>query len=101
MGIPVTLHSGGELGFSQAAYIHLAASIPNMSISIDSERAYLSDDVVTAPPVLQHGSFTVPDGPGLGVDPDFTRIERFKAECILGAYLDAARPGWFSTKPAY
>ena len=101
VGIPVTLHSGGELGFSQAAYIHLAASIPNMSISIDSERAYLSDDVVTVPPALQNGSFAVPEGPGLGVDPDFTRIERFGAERILGAYLDAARPGWFSTKPAY
>lgn len=101
VGIPVTLHSGGELGLSQAAYIHLAASIPNMSISIDSERAYLSDDVVLTPPVLQNGSFTVPEGPGLGVDPDFTQIERFKAKHILGAYLDAARPGWFSTKPAY
>ena len=30
-GIPVTLHSGGELGLSQAAYIHLAASMPNMT----------------------------------------------------------------------
>jgi glucarate dehydratase len=100
-GIPVSLHSGGELGFSQAAYIHLAASIPNMSISIDSERAYLLDDVVTAPPVLQNGSFTVPDEPGLGVDPDFARIARFEARHILGAYLDVERPGWFSTKPAY
>jgi L-rhamnonate dehydratase len=101
VGIPVTLHSGGELGFSQAAYVHLAASIPNMSISIDSERAYLSDDVVTAAPVLQNGSFTVPEGPGLGVEPDFTQIERYQADRILGAYLDAARPGWFSTKPSY
>lgn len=100
-GIPVSLHSGGELGFSQAAYIHLAASIPNMSISIDSERAYLLDDVVTATPVLQNGSFTVPDEPGLGVDPDFARIARFEARHILGAYLDVERPGWFSTKPAY
>lgn len=100
-GIPVSLHSGGELGFSQAAYIHLAASIPNMSISIDSERAYLLDDVVTMTPVLQNGSFTVPDEPGLGVDPDFARIARFEARHILGAYLDVERPGWFSTKPAY
>lgn len=101
VGIPVSLHSGGELGFSQAAYIHLAASIPNMLISIDSERAYLSDDVVTVAPVLQNGSFMVPEGPGLGVEPDFTRIEHYRADRIVGAYLDAARPGWFSTKPAY
>ena len=101
VGIPVTLHSGGELGFSQAAYIHLAASIPNMSISIDSERAYLSDDVVAEPPPLVSGRFAVPTGPGLGVEPDFTRIEKYQTERTEGAYLDASRPGWFSTKPAY
>jgi L-rhamnonate dehydratase len=101
VGIPVTLHSGGELGFSQAAYIHLAASIPNMSVSIDSERHYLSDDVVVQPPVLAGGAFTVPTEPGLGVQPDFAKLERYQTPKIEGAYLDAARPGWFSTKPAY
>ena len=101
VGIPVTLHSGGELGFSQAAYVHLAASIPNMTIAIDSERAYLSDDVVLAQPPLKDGSFTVPNEPGLGVTPDFAKIERYQTSVIQGAYLDAGRPGWFSTKPAY
>lgn len=101
VGIPVTLHSGGELGFSQAAYIHLAASIPNMSISIDSERCYLSDDVVTEPPPLKDGHFTPPARPGLGVDPDFSKIAHYQKDRIEGAYLDASRPGWFSTKPAY
>jgi glucarate dehydratase len=101
VGIPVTLHSGGELGFSQAAYVHLAASIPNMTIAIDSERAYLSDDVVLAQPPLKDGFFTVPNEPGLGVTPDFAKIERYQTSLIQGAYLDASRPGWFSTKPAY
>jgi glucarate dehydratase len=101
VGIPVTLHSGGELGFSQAAYVHLAASIPNMTIAIDSERAYLSDDVVLAQPPLKDGSITVPNEPGLGVTPDFAKIERYQTSVIQGAYLDAGRPGWFSTKPAY
>jgi L-rhamnonate dehydratase len=101
VGIPVTLHSGGELGFSQAAYIHLAASIPNLSIAIDSERDYLSDDVVRNPPHTIDGAFKVPTQPGLGVDPDFDQLERYATDAIRGAYLDAARPGWFSTKPAY
>ncbi len=100
-GIPVTLHSGGELGFSQSAYIHLAASIPNMSLSIDSERAYLSDDVVTDTPRLQDGCFALPDRPGLGVEPDFTKFDSYRTDRIDGAYLDASRPGWFSTKPGY
>ncbi|HYW55568.1 MAG TPA: mandelate racemase/muconate lactonizing enzyme family protein [Polaromonas sp.] len=101
VGIPVTLHSGGELGFSQSAYIHLAASIPNMSISIDSERDYLSDDVVCEPPRVENGVFAIPQGSGLGMTPDFTKIERYQASEIRGAYLDSARPGWFSTKPSY
>lgn len=101
VGLPVTLHSGGELGFSQMAYVHLAASIPNMSISIDCERTYLSDDVVTQPPVLRDGGFDVSDASGLGVEPHFDKLERYRVDRIHGAYLDASRPGWFSTKPAY
>jgi glucarate dehydratase len=100
-GIPVTLHSGGELGFSQSAYIHLAATLPNMSIAIDSERDYLSGDVVLEPPVVRDGAFTLPMDPGLGVEPDFALIERHQTTVIQDPYLDRQRPGWFSTKPAY
>jgi len=99
--LPVTLHSGAELGISQAAYLHLAASIPNMSIAIDTERAYLAGDVVHNPPVLAGGTFEVPMGPGLGVDVDVEALERYRVDEIAGAYLDPARPGWFPTKPAY
>jgi glucarate dehydratase len=101
VGIPVTLHSGGELGFSQMAYVHLAASIPNMAVSIDSERGYLSDDVVTEPPRLIDGQFEVPQSPGLGVVPDMAKLAHYQIDRIQGAYLDADRPGWFSTKPSY
>jgi glucarate dehydratase len=83
------------------AYVHLAASIPNMSISIDCERTYLSDDVVTQPPVLRDGGFDVSDASGLGVEPHFDKLERYRVDRIHGAYLDASRPGWFATKPAY
>lgn len=100
-GIPVTLHSGGELGFSQAAYVHLAASIPNMSIAIDSERDYLAGDVVTQPPQVMDGRLALPQEPGLGVTPDFALLDKHRTERIQDPYLDRARPGWFSTKPAY
>lgn len=99
--LPVTLHSGAELGISQAAYVHLAASIPNMSIAIDTERAYLGGDVVRNPPLLQDGAFRVPTEPGLGVDVDEAALERYRVDAISGAYLDPARPGWFPTKPAF
>jgi len=100
-GIPVTLHSGGELALSQAAYVHLAASIPNMTISIDTEQTYLSGDIASNGPRLADGGFAASSRPGLGVDPDVAALERLSVERIEGAYLDPARPGWFPVKPQY
>jgi L-rhamnonate dehydratase len=101
VGIPVTLHSGGELGISQAAYLQLAASIPNMSISIDTEHDYLGDDVVATPLAIEGGRLAVPTGPGLGVEVDLAQLERYRVDRIAGAYLDPQRPGWFPVKPSY
>lgn len=101
VNLPVTLHSGGELAISQAAYVHLAASIPNMVLAIDTERAYLGDDIAADPVRLVDGAFEVPQAPGLGVEPDIELIERYKVDGISGAYLDDARPGWFPAKPEY
>ena len=101
VGIPVTLHSGGELALSQAAYVHLAAAIPNMTLAIDTEQTYLADDIATDGPKLVRGGFAVPDRPGLGVEPDLDRLARYEADGISGAYLDPKKPGWFPMKPAY
>lgn len=101
VGIPVTLHSGAELALSQSAYIHLAASLPNMSIAIDTERAYLGGDISPNPPALKKGRFQVPEGPGLGVEVDVGELEKYRVTCIAGAYLDTERKDWFPVKPAY
>jgi glucarate dehydratase len=101
VGIPVTLHSGGELGLSQAAYLHLAAAIPNMTIALDTEYAHLAGDIVQERFTLDDGCFAVPDGPGLGVTVDEALVEHHAVTRIEGAYLDDRRPGWFPVKPAY
>ncbi|WP_160152202.1 mandelate racemase/muconate lactonizing enzyme family protein [Microbulbifer sp. ALW1] len=101
VGIPLSLHSGGEMGISQAAYLHLAASIPNMTISIDTERDYLADDIVAEPPALVDGRYRVPQGPGLGVEPLVEKLEQYSVDRIAGAYLDGERPGWFPVKPEF
>lgn len=100
-GLPVTLHSGGELGLSQAAYLHLAAAIPNMSIAIDTEYYYHVDDIIPVPHAIVHGRLPVPTGPGLGVTPDLARLDALTTTTVIGAYLDPDRPGWFSEKPKY
>ena len=101
VGIRVTLHSGAELALSQSAYIQLAASLPNMSIAIDTERAYLGGDISPNPPVLKDGRFEVPEGPGLGVEMDIEMLEKYRVPGIAGAYLDTERKDWFPVKPAY
>jgi glucarate dehydratase len=101
VGIPVTLHSGAELGISQAAYLQLAASIPNMSISIDTEHDYLGDDVIAIPFAIEGGRLAVPTGAGLGVEVDLAQLERYRVDRVTGAYLDPRRPGWFPVKPSY
>jgi len=101
VGIPVTLHSGGELGLSQAAYLHLAASIPNMTLAIDNEINYLSDDVIVDRFKVDRGALPVPTLPGLGVTVDREQLKRYAVDDIRGAYLDPRRPGWFPVKPAY
>ncbi|HVF65265.1 MAG TPA: mandelate racemase/muconate lactonizing enzyme family protein [Casimicrobiaceae bacterium] len=101
VGIPVTLHSGGELGLSQSAYLHLAASIPNMTLAIDNEIGHLAGDIVTRSFDVDRGTMTVRDGPGLGMDVDEDALERYAVTDITGAYLDPERPDWFPVKPAY
>ena len=101
VGIPVTLHSGGELALSQAAYVHLAASVPNMGLAIDTEQTYLAGDIAPDGPRLEGGKFPVPQRPGLGVAPDIAALERYRVDGISGAYLDPGKPGWFPVKPAY
>ena len=101
VGLPVTLHSGGELGLSQSAYLHLAASIPNLTLAIDNELTHLSGDIIDEPFVVDRGTLTVRDGPGLGVEVDEDALRRYSVNTITGAYLDPRRPGWFPVKPAY
>ncbi|MEM7566044.1 MAG: mandelate racemase/muconate lactonizing enzyme family protein [Pseudomonadota bacterium] len=100
-GVPVGLHSGGELALSQSAYLHLAAAIPNMTLPIDTEQPWLGADIARHPPRLSDGGFGVPEGPGLGVEVDEALLDAITVDAIEGAYLDAARPDWFPTKPAY
>ncbi|HZW99582.1 MAG TPA: mandelate racemase/muconate lactonizing enzyme family protein [Trueperaceae bacterium] len=99
--IPVGLHSGGELGLSMAAMLHLAASTPNMLYAIDNQYLHNSDDIVTAPLAVEEGAFRVPEGPGLGVEVDEEKLERYGTTEYYSPYGRADDPSWFAPKPTY
>ena len=99
--IHVGMHSGGELGLTQAAYLHLAAAMPNATIALDTIYQHHADDILTGRIPFIDGQADVPTGPGLGVDVDLDKLEHYRTDRIRGAYLDEDRPGWFAEKPAY
>lgn len=99
--LPVTLHSGAELGISTAAYLHLAATIPNLMLAVDNQYYNQTDEIITQPHAYHDGAMCLPEAPGLGVTLDPNKLETYRIEHIREAYLDADRPTWFPTKPQY
>jgi glucarate dehydratase len=69
-----TFHSGGEIGISTAAYLHLAASLPVLPYALDSHYHHQTIDVIKSPHVYVDGCFALPEGPGLGVEIDEDRL---------------------------
>ncbi len=100
-GIHVGIHSGGELGLTQAANLHLAASMPNCKIAIDSIYKQHTDDILVEPIPVRNGRAPVPTGPGLGVEVDLEKVRTYRTDRIMSAYRDPGRPDWFAEKPAY
>ena len=60
--IHVGMHSGGELGLTQAAYLHLAASMPNATIALDTQYQNHVDDILSERLVIEAGQMAVPIG---------------------------------------
>jgi L-rhamnonate dehydratase len=99
--IHVGMHSGGELGLTLAAYLHLAASMPNATIALDTIYHTHVDDILADRIAFQGGQAAVPTGPGLGVVVDLDKLETYRTDQIRGAYLNSDCPDWFAEKPAY
>ena len=76
----VALHSGTELGVGQAAKLHLAAAL-HQEVRYAGDAIYPEyvDDVLTGGKMeIVDGHMNVPQGPGLGVELDDERLERWR-----------------------
>src|SRR5688572_1648426 len=104
MQLGVAVHSSGELGIQLATMLHLGAVIPNLSFAADAHYHHLTDDIIVGGKFkYEGGAIKVPDGPGLGVKLDRSKLAQY-AELYkkLGGYpydQDPLRPGWCSTIP--
>jgi L-rhamnonate dehydratase len=95
------MHSGGELGLTQAAYLHLAASMPNAKIALDTIYQHHADDILKDRIAFKDGHAAVPTGPGLDVEVDLHKLETYQTDIITSAYLNPDQPEWFAEKPAF
>lgn len=99
------MHSDRELGVSTAAMLHLAAATPYLIYASDSHYHDQVDDIITHPFKYHEGCMTVPPGPGLGVELDEEKIEKYhrhyKQTGSVNEFLDPYRPGWIPNLPIF
>lgn len=79
--IPCIMHCGHDFGPKTAAMVHVAATCRSYSLANDSTYYGLEDDIVTEPLVIESGQIAVMNKPGLGIEGDPEKIERYKVDC--------------------
>lgn len=76
--VPVAPHHSVGLGIALAAGIHLSAAVPDlMAFEYQPTTLALANRILALPLTLDGNTFTVPHGPGLGVQVDADAIKRY------------------------
>ncbi len=103
--IGLGMHSDRELGISTAAQLHFAAATPYLIYAADSHYHHQVDDIITEPFRYEQGHFRVPDGPGLGVEIDREKLDKYaryyREKGEAGEFLDPHRPDWSPALPLW
>ena len=77
-GMPVIMHSFGEIGVAQAAFLHVIASTPNFILANQCMYDWFDDDYIKGGKMPYEGAFLrVPEGPGLGVELDPEKVRQY------------------------
>jgi len=96
-------HSNNHFDISLAMFTHVAAAAPGKVTAIDTHWIWQDGQRLTKQPLkITGGVLTVPERPGLGIEPDFAEIEKAHSlykKMDLGGRDDAAAmqyliPGW-------
>lgn len=101
-GLGVAMHSGAEFGIELAGMLHTASTIPQMSVAGDAHYHYLKDDIIKGGLMkYENGCIKVPEGPGLGVELDEEKMEKYeryfeeKGDYYARFHADPYRPDWY------
>jgi len=104
-GWSLSQHSNNHAGITMAAMIHLAASIPQLTLASDTHYPWLVDaaDIIEGPKLpIWDGKMQIPAGPGLGITLDRDKLARASEvyrKCGMRKRDDASlmrriEPGW-------
>jgi L-alanine-DL-glutamate epimerase-like enolase superfamily enzyme len=80
-GVPCIMHCGHDLGPKTAAMLHVAAACPAYSLANDSTYYGLKEDITVEPFQIVRGRIAVPDKPGLGIECDPLKLQRYAVDC--------------------
>jgi glucarate dehydratase len=76
-GFDLTIHSAFELGIGMAANLQVAAALDPVQRAIDFGLENMVHELIVPRISVRGGRVAVPDGAGLGVEPDRDEIARF------------------------
>lgn len=104
-GFGLAIHSDRELGIGMTASLHLWASTPALCHHYDSHYPFQVDDVITRPLTWENGSTRLPQGPGLGVELDPEKLEKYhrlyQEHGDVIEFFDPYRPDWIPRVPLW
>jgi glucarate dehydratase len=100
-GLGLSMHSGAEFGVELAAMLHTASTIPEMTTAGDAHYHYLEDDIIAGGLMsYRNGSIKVPVGPGLGVELDPEKMDKYEryfdevGDYYARFHVDERNPEW-------
>jgi glucarate dehydratase len=82
LGLDLTIHSAFEVGTGTAMNLHLAAALGPIHRAIDFGLENMEHELITPGIPVRDGRVRAPDGPGLGVTPNWDQVARCLTEDI-------------------
>jgi len=106
--IGISMHSGVEFGITMAAMLHTSSVISNLVHDIDQHYHHLEDDIIIGGKMpVKDGHMKVPSGPGLGVEIDEEKLNKYheyylKEKDYYANFLaDKNKKEWYPMMPGW
>ncbi|MDY0243624.1 MAG: enolase C-terminal domain-like protein [Sphaerochaeta sp.] len=88
-GRGLSMHSNSHLGISLTAMTHLGCALPGLSYAMDTHYPWQSEEVIKGGRIqFEDGSLGVSNEPGLGIELDYTQLEKLHQNYLNCGIID-------------